>query len=56
MLYLLSFIEISLAIFSNNTYFQIDWGEASMIQAERVLLQNALEDPLNDRFVFLSDR
>lgn len=38
-----------------NNSIQIDWGEASMIQAERVLLQNALEDPLNDRFVFLSD-
>ncbi|OIT24844.1 PREDICTED: uncharacterized protein LOC109216125 isoform X1 [Nicotiana attenuata] len=32
-----------------------DWGEASMIQAERILLQHALMDPLNERFVFLSD-
>ncbi|XP_031500257.1 glycosyltransferase BC10 isoform X2 [Nymphaea colorata] len=34
---------------------QVDWGEASMIQAERILLQHALKDPLNQRFVFLSD-
>ncbi|XP_042499271.1 glycosyltransferase BC10-like [Macadamia integrifolia] len=34
---------------------QVDWGEASMIQAERILLKNALADPFNDRFVFLSD-
>lgn len=27
-----------------------------MIQAERVLLEHALKDPLNERFVFLSDR
>lgn len=27
-----------------------------MIEAERVLLRHALSDPLNDRFVFLSDR
>jgi len=37
-------------------YFQIEWGEASMIEAERVLLRHALSDPLNERFVFLSDR
>lgn len=35
---------------------QVEWGEASMIHAERVLLQNALEDLHNERFVFLSDR
>ena len=35
---------------------QVEWGEASMIQAERVLLENALMDPSNERFVFLSDR
>lgn len=37
-------------------WFQVDWGEASMIQAERILLQNALMHPLNERFIFLSDR
>lgn len=34
---------------------QVDWGEATMILAERILLRNALEDPNNQRFVFLSD-
>lgn len=34
---------------------QVDWGEASMIQAERILLQNALADNFNQRFLFLSD-
>ncbi|KAF3789576.1 hypothetical protein EJ110_NYTH11621 [Nymphaea thermarum] len=38
-----------------NDSIQVDWGEASMIQAERILLQHALKDPLNQRFVFLSD-
>ncbi|XP_009779082.1 glycosyltransferase BC10 [Nicotiana tabacum] len=38
-----------------NDSIQVDWGEASMIQAERILLQHALTDPLNERFVFLSD-
>jgi hypothetical protein len=27
-----------------------------MIVAERVLLSHALKDPLNERFVFISDR
>ncbi|CAH9088149.1 unnamed protein product [Cuscuta epithymum] len=38
-----------------NDSIQVDWGEASMIQAERLLLRSALVDPLNERFVFLSD-
>ncbi|KAL0450690.1 UNVERIFIED_CONTAM: Glycosyltransferase BC10 [Sesamum latifolium] len=38
-----------------NDSIQVDWGEASMIQAERLLLQNALTDPFNERFLFLSD-
>ncbi|KAL0351032.1 UNVERIFIED_CONTAM: Glycosyltransferase BC10 [Sesamum radiatum] len=38
-----------------NDSIQVDWGEASMIQAERILLQNALTDPINERFLFLSD-
>lgn len=35
---------------------QVGWGEVSMIQAERLLLEAALEDPANQRFVLLSDR
>ncbi|KAL7190347.1 hypothetical protein ACSBR2_022595 [Camellia fascicularis] len=34
---------------------QVDWGEASMIHAERILLKHALLDSFNERFVFLSD-
>ncbi|KAI8001072.1 Glycosyltransferase BC10 [Camellia lanceoleosa] len=34
---------------------QVGWGEASMIQAERLVLEAALEDPANQIFVFLSD-
>ncbi|XP_044465189.1 glycosyltransferase BC10-like isoform X2 [Mangifera indica] len=36
-------------------FFKVDWGEASMIEAERILLRHALEDPYNERFVFMSD-
>ncbi|KAJ0447265.1 putative glycosyl transferase, family 14 [Helianthus annuus] len=38
-----------------NNSVQIYWGEASMIQAEIILLQHALMDPFNERFAFLSD-
>ncbi|XP_058091911.1 glycosyltransferase BC10 [Magnolia sinica] len=38
-----------------NDSIQVDWGESSMIQAERILLKNALRDPFIERFVFLSD-
>ncbi|PKA55159.1 hypothetical protein AXF42_Ash003796 [Apostasia shenzhenica] len=38
-----------------NNSVQVDWGEASMIQAERILLQNALKDASNARFLFVSD-
>ncbi|WOL12517.1 hypothetical protein Cni_G21284 [Canna indica] len=38
-----------------NNSIQVEWGESSMIEAERVLLKNALMDPLNERFLFLSD-
>ncbi|KAL6518812.1 Glycosyltransferase bc10 [Orobanche hederae] len=38
-----------------NNSIQVDWGEASMILAERILLQNALMDPFNERFIFISD-
>ncbi|KAL2475685.1 Core-2/I-branching beta-1 [Abeliophyllum distichum] len=34
---------------------KVVWGEASMIEAERLLLDVALEDPANQRFVLLSD-
>lgn len=34
---------------------QVAWGESSMIQAERLLLDAALEDTANQRFVLLSD-
>ncbi|KAG6554932.1 hypothetical protein Mapa_003516 [Marchantia paleacea] len=33
----------------------VEWGAASMVEAERLLLSTALEDPLNERFVLLSD-
>ncbi|KAL3813809.1 hypothetical protein ACJIZ3_015077 [Penstemon smallii] len=38
-----------------NDSIQVEWGEASMILAERNLLENALMDPSNQRFIFLSD-
>ncbi|GAV70250.1 Branch domain-containing protein [Cephalotus follicularis] len=38
-----------------NNSIQVDWGQASMIEAERILLRHALMDPFNKRFVFLSD-
>lgn len=34
---------------------KVAWGEASMIQAERILFKEALQDPANQRFVLLSD-
>ncbi|KAK8959319.1 hypothetical protein KSP40_PGU016973 [Platanthera guangdongensis] len=34
---------------------QVIWGESSMIEAERLLLSVALDDPANQRFVLLSD-
>ncbi|KAL0353264.1 UNVERIFIED_CONTAM: Glycosyltransferase BC10 [Sesamum angustifolium] len=34
---------------------KVAWGEASMIEAERLLFEAALEDPANQRFVLLSD-
>ncbi|PIA61794.1 hypothetical protein AQUCO_00200055v1 [Aquilegia coerulea] len=34
---------------------QVDWGEATMILAERILLKNALKDSDNQRFAFVSD-
>jgi hypothetical protein len=35
---------------------QVEWGTISMIDAEKRLLANALEDPDNQFFVLLSDR
>ncbi|KAK2999188.1 hypothetical protein RJ639_023027 [Escallonia herrerae] len=35
---------------------KVGWGESSMIGAERLLLEAALDDPANRRFVLLSDR
>ena len=32
------------------------WGEATMVEAERLLFAAALQDPANQRFVLLSDR
>lgn len=34
---------------------KVAWGEASMIQAERLLFDEALQDPANQRFILLSD-
>ncbi|CAL5391163.1 unnamed protein product [Camellia sinensis] len=34
---------------------QVTWGEPTMIEAERLLLEAALEEPANQRFVLLSD-
>lgn len=34
---------------------QVEWGESSMIEAEKLLFEAALEDPANQRFVLLSD-
>ncbi|KAJ9566180.1 hypothetical protein OSB04_002146 [Centaurea solstitialis] len=34
---------------------KVGWGESSMIEAERLLLRAALEDPGNRRFLLLSD-
>ncbi|KAL2931292.1 Glycine dehydrogenase [Bienertia sinuspersici] len=34
---------------------EVAWGESSMIEAERLLLDAALEDPANQRFILLSD-
>ncbi|KAK8916227.1 hypothetical protein KSP39_PZI022486 [Platanthera zijinensis] len=38
-----------------NNSIQVEWGEASMILAERILLHNALKDATNERFLLLSD-
>jgi hypothetical protein len=35
---------------------QVEWGTISMIDAEKRLLANALEDADNQFFVLLSDR
>lgn len=35
---------------------QVEWGAATMVEAERLLLTAALEDSQNERFLLLSDR
>ncbi|GJU83436.1 putative glycosyl transferase 14 [Tanacetum coccineum] len=35
---------------------RVDWGKVSMVDAEKRLLANALEDPDNQHFVLLSHR
>ncbi|GKA34202.1 PHD finger protein ALFIN-LIKE 4-like protein [Tanacetum coccineum] len=37
------------------TVYEVDWGKISMVDAEKRLLANALEDPDNQHFVLLSD-
>ncbi|KAG8077635.1 hypothetical protein GUJ93_ZPchr0007g4434 [Zizania palustris] len=34
---------------------KVEWGEPTMVEAERMLFAAALEDPTNQRFVLLSD-
>ncbi|KAF5804091.1 putative glycosyl transferase, family 14 [Helianthus annuus] len=34
---------------------KVGWGESSMIEAERLLLRAALQNPANQRFILLSD-
>ncbi|KAI3765891.1 hypothetical protein L2E82_15937 [Cichorium intybus] len=34
---------------------KVDWGESTMIEAERLLLQVALQNPANQRAILLSD-
>ncbi|CAL1397565.1 unnamed protein product [Linum trigynum] len=38
-----------------NASIQVAWGESSMLEAEKLLLSAALDDPANQRFVLLSD-
>ncbi|CAI0412967.1 unnamed protein product [Linum tenue] len=38
-----------------NKSVQVVWGEPTMIEAEKLLLEAALHDPANQRFVLLSD-
>ncbi|KAJ4826608.1 hypothetical protein Tsubulata_050922 [Turnera subulata] len=38
-----------------NNSIQVAWGESSMIEAEKLLFEAALDDPANQRFVLLSD-
>lgn len=34
---------------------QVEWGQHSVVEAERLLLKTALADPLNEVFIFLSE-
>lgn len=49
-------LSVEMIRISSCVIFQVDWGEASVIEAERILLRHALTDPYNERFVFISDR
>lgn len=49
-------VVLDMKRFPSCVLFQVDWGEATMIEAERILLRHALTDPYNERFVFVSDR
>ncbi|RZR78834.1 hypothetical protein BHM03_00004383 [Ensete ventricosum] len=52
----LSFRQPLMFVSVHTTTSSVEWGEASMIEAERILLRNALKDSSNNRFLFLSDR
>lgn len=43
-------------IYNNAHYMQVFWGKISMVDAEKRLLANALQDKNNQQFVLLSDR
>ena len=45
-----------MTVFISYVLFQIDWGEASMIEVERILLRHALLNPFSERFIFVSDK
>jgi len=50
-------IEVYLEhLLKHSNYIQVAWGRISMVDAERRLLANALEDTNNQHFVLLSDR
>lgn len=34
---------------------KVEWGQHSMVDATRALLRNALKDPLNQKFILLSE-
>lgn len=44
------------SVWTKYLYVQVVWGKISMVEAEKRLLANALQDPDNQQFVLLSDR